>query len=48
MKVELTANEQIILASLVNREILELQASSFLDENGLIELYTNLRNKIIK
>ena len=47
MKVELTANECIILAALCNSRMEVLRQDYPLEED-LIQLYTNLRNKIIQ
>ena len=47
MNIKLTTNEQIILASLVNSRVQELKKKSPVEE-ALIELYTNLRNKVLK
>jgi len=47
MKIELNAHEQILIAALINSDLAELRRESPVDDR-LIELYTNLRNKIIK
>jgi len=51
MNIELTANECIILAALCNREISDLKEKRLMyssEECSTINLYKNLRNKIIK
>ena len=47
MKIDLNANEQILIAALINSEISEIRQEVLVDE-GLVNLYTNLRTKIIK
>ena len=47
MKVELNVHEQILIAALLNSEIAEIRQEVLVDTD-LINLYTNLRTKIIK
>ena len=47
MKVELNVHEQILIAALINSEIAEIRQEVLIDTD-LINLYTNLRTKIIK
>ena len=47
MKVDLNAHEQILIAALINSEIAEIRQEVLVDTD-LINLYTNLRTKIIK
>ena len=47
MKVELNTHEQILIAALINSEIAEIRQEVLVDKD-LINLYTNLRTKIIK
>lgn len=47
MKVELNVHEQILIAALINSEIAEIRQEVLVDTD-LINLYTNLRTKIIK
>lgn len=47
MKIELNAHEQILIAALVNSRATELKQEHPVDDR-LVEVYTNLRNKIIK
>ncbi len=47
MKVELNTHEQILIAALINSEIAEIRKEVLVDKD-LINLYTNLRTKIIK
>ena len=47
MKIDLNANECILIAALINSEISDIRQEVLVDE-GLVNLYTNLRTKIIK
>ena len=47
MKIDLNANEQILIAALINSEISDIRQEVLVDED-LVNLYTNLRTKIIK
>lgn len=47
MKIDLNTHEQILIAALINSEIAEIRQEVLVDDD-LINLYTNLRTKIIK
>ena len=47
MKIDLNTHEQILIAALINSEIAEIRQEVLVDAD-LINLYTNLRTKIIK